>query len=468
MREMFEESTAAYSSNCPVLLDEAQTVTMGDIRYVSMVFRDNFAGKLIVLKGARKVGHLAGYLASLLARVPVMILDDETTGDFLDEVISRFRPAGIFGFERKFSAYDAADFLPGVDGLVNVEMPKAAHPNLAVLLGTSGSTGTPKFVRLSREAVFHNATAISECLPILETDVAITSLPYSYSYGLSIVNTHFIRGAQILVSESSLASKDFWSQVKRFGVTSLGGVPTTYRTLQQFGWDPSEYPSLRYMTQAGGRLGDDERQYFLDLLKSCGIDFFVMYGQTEATARITIASPDVLHKKIGSVGRALADGELSIKDPDSRGFGEVVYRGPNVMMGYATEESDLADDDLCNGELLTGDIGSLQDEILTLHGRTKRIAKIFGKRFSLDEIENWLAQYGQCVVVAQDDTVAVAVLSSAVPENLQKDLATHLGVHSTGIRILAVPALPQLSNGKTNYQEVQKMLDAHFEVDSEA
>ena len=465
---MFEESTAAYSSNCPVLLDEAQTVTLGDIRYVSMLFRENFAGKLIVLKAARTVSHLTVYLASLLAKVPVMILEDETPEDFLSQVISRFRPAGIFGFESDFPAYDAADFLPGVDGLVTREMPKAAHPDLAVLLGTSGSTGTPKFVRLSREAVFHNATAIGERLPIRETDVAITSLPYSYSYGLSIVNTHFIRGAQIVVSESSLAGKDFWAQVKRFGVTSLGGVPTTYRTLQQFGWDPSEYPSLRYMTQAGGRLQDDERQYFLDLLESWGIDFFVMYGQTEATARITIASPDVLHKKIDSVGRALADGELSIKDPDSRGLGEVVYRGPNVMMGYATEQSDLADGDLCNGELLTGDIGSLQDGILTLHGRAKRIAKIFGKRFSLDEIENWLAQYGQCVVVAQDEAIAVAVLSNTVPENLQKDLSALLGVHSTGVRILAVPALPQLSSGKTNYQEVQKMLDAHFEADSEA
>lgn len=451
-----------------VLVDERGETNLGDIRGLARMLETSFAGRLVVLKAARARGYLALYLAAVLAKVPVMILNEETSEDFLDQVISRFRPAGIFGFEARPLGYDVSGILPGVNMLTARCEPEAAHPDLAVLLGTSGSTGTPKFVRLSRRAVFHNATAISERLPIRKTDVAITSLPYSYSYGLSVVNTHFISGARILVSESPLTSKDFWSQVKHFNVRSLGGVPTTYRTLQQLGWDPREYPSLRYMTQAGGRLRNDERQYFLDLLEPCGIDFFVMYGQTEATARITIAPPSLLHKRIDSAGRALADGELSIKDPDTRGFGEVVYRGPNVMMGYATEASDLANGDLCNGKLLTGDIGSLKDGILTINGRATRIAKIFGKRFSLDEVENWLAQYAQCVVVAQDDAIAVAVGSGAVPENLQKDLAAYLGVHPTGVRTLTIPALPQMSNGKTNYKEVQKILDAHFAVESEA
>lgn len=464
MSAMRQEGLTALPDKHVVLVDESETTTLGDIRSLAGNLETFFAGRLVVLKASRARKYLALYLATVLAKVPVMILENETTSDFLEQVIRTFRPAGVFGFGMSFSGYQATSILPGVETLVAREMPKAPHPDLAVLLGTSGSTGLPKFVRLSRKALFHNATAISGRLPIRETDVAITSLPYSYSYGLSIVNTHFIRGARIVASESSLTSKDFWSQVKRFDVTSLGGVPTSYRTLQQLRWKPTNYPSLRYMTQAGGRLTDDERRYFLDLLGSCGIDFFVMYGQTEATARITIAPPKLLHEKIGAAGRALEGGELSIKDPDSLGCGEVVYRGPNVMMGYATEKSDLSDGDLLNGELLTGDIGSLEDGVLILHGRAKRIVKIFGKRFSLDEIENWLAQFGTCVVVAQDDAVAVAVGSSTVPENFQKNLAAHLGVHSAGVRVLAVPALPQLPNGKTDYQEVQKVLDAHFEV----
>ena len=171
-------------------------------------------------------------------------------------------------------------------------------------------------------------------------------------------------------------------------------------------------PSLRTLTQAGGRLDPALVRHFHGVAAARGGRLFVMYGQTEATARISVLSPDELPAHAGSVGRALPGGALAI-DPD----GEVIYRGPNVMMGYAEDRADLARGDELGGVLRTGDLGRLDaDGRLWITGRVKRIAKVFGLRVNLDELEAWLRGQPDAPVVAAiagDDKLRVFVEGGA-------------------------------------------------------
>lgn len=453
----------AYGDNDILIYGDGVGVRLRDVRSLAETLADNSPGGIAVLRASRDARHLAAYLACLWAGIPVMILEANTPEPFLHRVIETFRPGHLLGFQGPHHQFTALRNELGLSIQRNQSSIAGCHPDLGVLLSTSGSTGEGKFVRISWKALLHNASAIGECLPIRQADTAITSLPYSYSYGLSIVNSHLLRGGRLIASNEGMTTRDFWNLVREFGVSSFGGVPATYRMLKQLRWNPGDYPSIRYSTQAGGHLGVDDRQYFLDLLESAGAEFFVMYGQTEATARMTIAPPNLLRSNITSVGFPLRDGSLTIKDPDSNGIGEVVYAGPNVMMGYATTDQDLALGDSLKGKLSTGDLGLITRGALTLMGRTKRIAKVYGKRVFLDDAESWAGKYGDCVAVSREDLLILATTGFSNTRSVVEGLANYLGVSPLGIRVIKLPTLPQLSSGKPDYAGILEFIDLQIE-----
>ncbi len=219
------------------------------------------------------------------------------------------------------------------------------HPELALLISTSGTTGGAKLVRLSRDAVLSNALAIAESLGLDDRDRAVTSLPIHYCYGLSVVTSHLAVGASVVITDTSVVDPCFWAAVERWGVTTLAGVPYTFEMIERLGADVMRTPSLRLVTQAGGRLDPAAVRRWAEHGRSTGWDFVVMYGQTEATARMAVASPADTYVHPASVGRAIPGGAFRIGPvpagctADHRsgdGVGEVIYCGPNVMLGYAT------------------------------------------------------------------------------------------------------------------------------------
>ncbi|MEV4277261.1 AMP-binding protein [Actinoplanes xinjiangensis] len=322
------------------------------------------------------------------------------------------------------------------------------HPDLALLLTTSGSTGDPKLVRLSRSAVLANAGQVAESLGVTGDDVAITTLPLFYSYGLSVLHSHLLRGATVVLERTGIMQKEFWAAVGDHRVTSLAFVPSQYEMLRRLRFDPARYPSVRTLTQAGGRLRTDLVADFAARMDAVGGRMFVMYGQTEAGPRMACLPPERLADRLGSVGRAMPGGTFAIED------GEVVYRGPNVMMGYAETAADLARGDDLAGVLHTGDLGRLDDDgFLFITGRLKRMAKVFGVRINLDDVE----RHFPVAAVAGDDRLHVFTEDGDV-RALRSKIAEWLGTHFTGVDVRMIEALPLLPNGKTDYRALEASL----------
>ncbi|MBB5777133.1 AMP-binding protein [Nonomuraea jabiensis] len=377
------------------------------------------------------------YLAAWRSGRPIALLDPDLTPGALAELVGRFRPAALLGFTH------AADGSPPP----RREAPEP-HPDLAVLLATSGSTGNPKLVRLSRQAVLANATAIATALAIAPDEIAPTSLPLHYSYGLSVLNSHLVAGATVMLTEAGLLERSFWTHLDAHRCTSLAAVPYQYEMLRRLRYDRSEHPALATLTQAGGRLSQDLVQEFAGQADR----FFVMYGQTEATARIAVLPPDRLADRPGSAGLAIPGGRLSVDE------GEVVYHGPNVMMGYAETAADLARGDDLGGVLRTGDLGRLDSEgFLYITGRLKRIAKIFGVRVNLDDVERLLRGSVPVAVTSGDDRVTVWAegLDAAGRAGLARKLGAELRVHWSGFDVRAVDSLPLLATGKIDYRALE-------------
>jgi acyl-CoA synthetase (AMP-forming)/AMP-acid ligase II len=372
---------------------------------------------VVFLPFATTVPAIARYLAALRLGRPVVLLDPDA--DHTD-LIERFRTTEV-------------------------------HPDLALLLTTSGSTGNPKLVRLSAGAVRANAEQIVEVLGITADDVAITTLPLFYSYGMSVLNSYLISGATVVLERTGIMQRDFWTAAVEHGVTSMAFVPYQYEMLRRLRFDPAKYPALRTLTQAGGRLRADLVTEFAQRMATVGGRLFVMYGQTEAAPRMATLPPERLDEKLGSAGLALPGGSFAIEDD------EVVYRGPNVMMGYADTAADLARGDDQGGVLRTGDLGRIDEEgFLFLTGRTKRMGKVFGVRINLDDVEKNFP----VAAVAGDDKLHVFAegISDDEARGLRTKITEWLGTHHTGVVVRSLDALPLLPNGKIDYRALESSL----------
>ncbi|GAA1330962.1 AMP-binding protein [Saccharothrix algeriensis] len=410
------------------------------------------------------------YLAAFESGRAVALLDAGQDAGVLLDLVGRFRPAAVLGAAGEPPAgYRAGD----VAGPAWVRADPAGvvpHPDLAVLLPTSGSTGNPKFVRLSRAAVLANAGAIADVLGIDGAEVAPTSLPLHYSYGMSVLNSHLLRGATVVVEPTGVMGRPFWQAVEEHKITSLAGVPYHYEMLRRLRFDPAKYPTLRTITQAGGKLRDELVVGFNDLMTAVGGRMFVMYGQTEAAPRMATVPAERLADKVGSAGPALPGGAFAIRSADGVEttapdvVGEVLYRGPNVMMGYAEGEAELALGDVTGGVLETGDLGRLDAEgYLFITGRLKRIGKVFGNRVSLDDVERFAraAWPGSLAAVPAGDKVVVWLETAAGDDRgadrkaVARALSEKLRLHVTGFDVRAVEALPLLASGKVDYRALE-------------
>lgn len=288
------------------------------------------------------------------------------------------------------------------------------HPDLALLLSTSGSTGSPKLVRLSHDNLRSNAAAIAAALHLTETDRAITSLPLHYTFGLSVLHSHLAAGGSVVLHDGSVLDETTWRTVDDLGVTHLAVVPHMVELMESTGVLERPHPSLRLIVQAGGRMSPERVVRTAALGRAGGWGLAVMYGQTEATARICVLDPALVAEHPDAVGRPIADTTLHLDTtvPEaSGGAGEVVVRGPGVMMGYAEHPDDLALGAMLT-ELRTGDIGRMDgDGLLRLVGRRSGFVKVMGVRIDVARIEGALESAGFTACVGGDGrglTVLVA------------------------------------------------------------
>ena len=333
------------------------------------------------------------------------------------------------------------------------------HPDLALLLSTSGTTGSPKLVRLSADNLRSNAASIASYLQLTPQDRAVTSLPMHYCYGLSVVHSHLLTGAGLVLTDLSVVDECFWRLAAEAGATSLAGVPYTFDLLERSGFDERRLPTLRYVTQAGGRLDPARVREWSERGRRAGWDLVVMYGQTEATARMAWLPPELATQHPNSIGVPVPGGAFRIEPvPEvcGPGVGELVYRGPNVMMGYAECAADLARG-AETPELRTGDLAREVDGLYELVGRRGRHAKLFGLRLDLDHLERLVGdddvEVG-CVVAG--DILHGFVARRRVAGRVREALARASGLPTSAVRVTVLDVLPRTASGKPDLATLQE------------
>lgn len=433
------------------------------ISYADLAGRvDSFAkglktgGKLIAIEAARSEHPVIAYLACIKAGCAAALLPPNDA-QAMDAFKRRFSPDFVY---RQVGGRWRLDEQPA-------ENTQATHPDLALLLITSGSSGNGKAVRLSADAVGSNAAAIGEYLDLSQQDRATLVLPWHYSYGLSVLNSHLAVGASVFVA-GSILDAGFAAQLRDYHCTNLSGVPSSFDLLETIGFRAEDLPDLRFMTVAGGRMEPASVMLYERHLATRGQKFFVMYGQTEATARIAYLPAHLAADHPDHVGRAVPGGELSLIDQQNQVItepgiaGELVYRGPNVMMGYAGDRADLARGQDID-ELRTGDFAIAdKDGLYRIVGRANRMSKIAGIRIGHDSMEAALAAAGIRAAVIGDDQSLLAVFTSAQPpETVREELAKAANLSLASVSAVAKPTLPLLGNGKLDYQALKDLLPRH-------
>lgn len=396
--------------------------------------------RLLLIEAANEPEAIVAYLAAL-AGGHAVILAAEASARLTDA----FRPDAIY--RRNDGAWQLS-LSPPEGGM---------HPDLALLLSTSGTTGATKLVRLSAAAVQANAASIASYLEIGPDDRALTTLPIHYSYGLSVLNSHLASGATLLLTAKSLLDTGIWDFFHREGGTSAAGVPYSYELLDRTGFWDRDLPTLRTLTQAGGRLPAQTAERVGRWAQARGVRFFIMYGQTEATARMAYLPPERLADAPDCIGIAIPGGTLALQGgngpitaPDTEG--ELVYRGPNIMMGYATGREGLSGGPEIEA-LGTGDLAIRRaDGLFRITGRASRMAKPFGLRVSFDEIERQLAERGLSAAVTGTDDLISVTIAGAAPPGLAADLAQQMKLPESLFDVAALDELPHLANGKTDYR----------------
>ena len=408
--------------------------------------------RLVMLRASNDIGSIVWYLGALAARHPLLLTSptDERAAAALQAV---YRPDVVLD--------GSTDPTRPLDPPTGEQ--RDLHPQLALLLSTSGSTGSPKLVRLSRRNLWSNAAAIARYLDLSAADRAMTALPMHYCYGLSVINSHLLAGGSVALNDASALDNEFWRRFDRLEATSFAGVPHTFDLLDRIGFEDLELPRLRIVTVAGGRLDPERVRHHALLGLQRGWRFYAMYGQTEATARMAYLSPERAVHHPATIGVPIPKGSFELDEHHAetgRAEGELVFRGPNVMLGYADGPDDLALGRTTEA-LRTGDLArATADGSYEIVGRARRIIKPFGLRIDLDQIEGTLAASGvEAFATGDDARLVIACHTARNAERARLLTAESTGLPRSSIVVAAIEDVPRRENGKVDYERVVALVD---------
>ena len=421
---------------------------------------------LVLIACSNSFSSIAGYVGFLRAGIVPLLISNKINTQLLTKVVKDYQPDYLYLPSEISVIFKNCETVIKHE---NYELKKNnlkslyfLHDELALLLSTSGSTGSPKYVRQSYRNIKSNTESIAKYLKITEKDRAITSMPMNYTFGLSIINTHLFKGASIILTDDSLVNKRFWDVFKENQATNLGGVPYIFEILKKLRFNKMELPSLKYITQAGGKLG---REFCKEFASDCvkkGIKFYVMYGQVEATARISYLPCEHVLQKPDSIGVPIPGGKIWLEDENSKVVdevslvGELVYKGANVSLGYAENCFDLNKGDDNQGILHTGDLAKRdKDGFYYIVGRKNRYLKMFGNRINLDEIEELILTEGnECACTGIDDSINIFITNPKEKNNIKLYISRKTGIHSSGFKIINIDEIPRNETGKVLYSEL--------------
>lgn len=453
------------------LLDEAgESMTYGQLQAEGDELAKAVGGRCLAFILCRNsIGSVLGYTVFLNHGIVPVMVNSHLEETLLSNLLEAYAP------EYLWLPTDQELQFPGMEktyearGYILLKTGFAKHyplyEDLALLITTSGSTGSPKLVRQSYENILDNARSIAAYLRLDETERPITTLPMNYVYGLSIINSHFLVGATVLLTDKGLMQKEFWQFFREAGATSFGGVPYTYEMLFKLRFFRMDLPSLRTVTQAGGKITPELHEKFAAWAAETGRNFVVMYGAAEATSRMGYLPPEKAVEKKGSMGIPIPGGTFELLDAEGNRItephttGELVYTGKNVTLGYAESGEDLIRGDERHGRLETGDMAQFdEDGYYYIVGRKKRFLKIYGNRVNLDEIDRMVKAEFQIEMASagKDDHLYLFVTDEKTAESVREFVIGKTKLNPAAFKAVVLDEIPKNDAGKTLYSELTK------------
>lgn len=466
----FYDHITEYSNATAFITDGSGQFTYKELLHEADVFKRHIKERcLIFCLCDNCIESLVGYIGFLRGRVVPLLLNSNISLDLLQKLIETYKPEYIWLPREKAAVVEGCQeiyaFQKYILAKTKFSIDYKIHDDLALLLTTSGSTGSPKLVRQSYKNITANANSIVQYLQISSVDRPITTLPMSYTYGLSILNSHLLKGASIVLTTKSLFDRSFWELIKTNKATTFGGVPYIYEMLKKLRFLKMDLSSIKVLTQAGGKLNKSLAEEFATQCKAKGIDFIMMYGQTEATARMSYLPVEYSITKAGSIGIPIPGGEFWIEDSqgniisESNVDGELMYKGDNVTLGYAMSCYDLSKGDENGGILKTGDVARRDvDGFYYITGRKKRFLKLFGNRVNLDDIEQMLKEQGyDCACTGEDDNLKIFITRLDKQQEVKSFITGKTGIPQSGIKIMYMERIPRNEVGKILYADLELM-----------
>lgn len=455
-----------FKDNIACVTPGGERLTYGELQALSdRIQHELEPHQLVFCMCGNTIGSLAGYVAFVNNENATLMLDAHIEQTAFETLYETYKPRYVWAPEG-FTPKRDANSLYAEQGYTlwkseGNETP--VHEELSVLLTTSGSTGSPKLVRLSEKNLASNARSIIEYLHITADERPVTGLPMYYSFGLSIINSHLLAGATLLLTPASYVEREFWQFANENSFTSFSGVPYTFEIMKKLKLWKQPMPTLRSLTQAGGKLSNELLQFFMEKYDPQGVKFYLMYGQTEATARMSYLEPEFGRIKLGSIGKGIPGGMFSLADDDghvietANEVGELVYEGANVSLGYAECAADLMKGDENHGVLHTGDLAYRDaDGFYFIAGRKKRFLKLFGNRISLDYVETLLKEkLMECVCVGDDSKLIIYTTDNDYDENAVIDaVVERTKILRNVFYVRHIDVIPRSESGKILYKEL--------------
>lgn len=454
-------------SGCLAAIDDGGgRLTYGDIATLKKAIAQALPEReLVFCLCENRVGALAGFLSLYDNRDVCLLLSATIDKGLLDDLCQTYRPSYFWMPEEKAkeTSYEIVFSYQGFVLCSTGNPAPAMHPDLSMLMTTSGTTGSPKLVRHKYGNIEANACNVAQVFGWKEGDRGIIDLPMQYTMGLNVILSHLYAGAAVLLVAANLMSPLFWKFIKEERGTDFTGVPFSYQILQRLRFMRMDLPHLTTLAEGGGKLPDDLFETFSQYAKEHGKRFFATFGTTETSARLAYLPPEDAVTHVGSIGRAIPGGCLTLVDEEGREIkdadveGELRYEGPNVTMGYGTSIEDLRKGDEFLGVYMTGDIARRdKDGYFYIVGRKKRFLKLFGLRVSLDQSERIISEHFgiECACTGDDQKMRIYITRPDLCDQVLDLIAEKTGLKASSFEVHAIASLPRFESGKVNYREL--------------
>lgn len=433
------------------------------------------AGDRVLINCGLSPASTLAYLGAMYAGLVPVLVDERALATSGESILARARAKAVWVGKGVRCDWATKNGVTQIEGSFGARSAHSLPPapckegDLAVLMPTSGSTGVPRLVMVTHGNLSANTEAIVRSQRLGSDDRAMLIMPVSYCFGASVMHSHLYQGGGVVFDSRFMFPDKVLRAINTYGCTTFAGVPSVYNILlRRSNLRSIQLSELRRLLQAGGALAPESVREMCSIVLTA--EFFVMYGQTEATARISYVLPDRLDEKLGSVGLPMDNLTIRIVDDEGREppagqTGEIQVRGPSVCSGYF-DDPEATERKFGDGWLKTGDLACRDDEgYLWIKGRSSEFIKIRGVRISFGEIETKVAAIPgvyECAATATrhpetGEALALYIVADDGASIVAEKVRRALPHQWTCVSVRVVPELPKTENGKIARSQLRMM-----------